>query len=60
MPNEDESHLSVNALEVEPLDAIANYFRDHFQSGRGKVAISCLKGLYLYPSMCCGRSTRNV
>lgn len=46
MPGEGESHLSVNALELESLSTIAAQYaqyRDKFLGGSGRVAISCLK-----------------
>lgn len=43
LPADGESYLSVNALEVESLATIAEFYKRHFQDGFGKVAISCLK-----------------
>lgn len=43
MPIEGEAYLSVNAVELESLSTIAAYYRNTFQRGTGKVAISCIK-----------------
>ena len=42
LPAPDEEYLSVNSLEVEALAGIADFYRNHFQSVSGKVAVSCL------------------
>ena len=42
MPNPGEQHLSVNSLEIESLDLIADYYRTRIASRPGKVGVSCL------------------
>ena len=39
IPNPDETYLSVNSIEVEPKDVIADYYREAFQDGQDQVAI---------------------
>jgi hypothetical protein len=41
--NPDKDYLSVNAMELEPLSVIADYYREQFQASRGDVAICALK-----------------
>jgi hypothetical protein len=44
-PSEDPSkeYLSVNSLEVEAVEEIADYYRERFQKGAGDVAVSTIK-----------------
>jgi hypothetical protein len=37
--NPEKDYLSVNALELEGLSAIADYYRERFQGSRGDVAV---------------------
>ena len=43
MPNVGEAYLSVHSLEIDKLAVIADQYRNHFQSGTGKVAVACLQ-----------------
>ena len=43
LPSIGETYLSVNSVELESIQKIATYYKDHFQGGAGKVAVSCLK-----------------
>jgi hypothetical protein len=43
----DEPHLSVNALECQPIDGLADYLRTRFQGGEGDVAI-CVHKVHTY------------
>jgi hypothetical protein len=43
VPNPSEDYLSVNSIEVEPLNDIATYYCGLFKNGIGTVAIACRK-----------------
>jgi len=43
LPNPDDAYLSVNSVELDSLQDIANYFRKTFKGGNGDVAVACRK-----------------
>jgi hypothetical protein len=43
LPADGEPYLSVNAVELESLATIGNFYKRHFQQGKGPVAVSSLK-----------------
>jgi hypothetical protein len=43
LPASNDTHLSVNSLELESPQDIAVYYRERFQSGIGTIAIACRK-----------------
>ena len=47
MPNPGDDHLSVNALELESREQIAEYYADVFGSEEGKVAV-CIHTVFEY------------
>jgi len=47
MPNPGDDHLSVNALELESREQIAEYYADVFGSEDGKVAV-CINTIFEY------------
>lgn len=43
LPSVGETYLSVNSVESESIQKIAEFYRNHFQGGVGRVTVSCLK-----------------